>query len=387
MDSMDLKGIAWVGHIYQKFEAMCLEIEEAMCQETAKYVENQVQTVGAGMKRFCSDVMQDMIPPSSKDLSKVDSADLILNPYLEFEIHKKPISNIKENAINIKPVCVKGISEDKKSNSSNDDWVDWSAASFNWEINDKDEENCDLLSMKALNKTPVTTVSTKSSVKVVNRSRCISSSNILRAKRTDTCDRSRLVSQEVSQATSNKLSSQSADGDGSHTDSCENSSGHMSLSQIALDIGANTQCGQSAGDEVLKPQPHPGILAADCDPDLEKEAKIDASIQIMEPFSHEFETNFEETCVLVDGNDCRPDDHNEEIRRSYKKKIQNAFSLKKKSARKQEYKQLAGQYSIANAESNKKCDEAISLACSQPKNIKANKLATHDSLESEWEIL
>ncbi|KAL8197709.1 hypothetical protein R6Q57_024243 [Mikania cordata] len=372
MDSMDLKGIAWVGHIYQKFEAMCLEIEEAMCQETAKYVENQVQTVGAGMKRFCSDVMQDMIPPSSKDLSKVASADLILNPYLEFEIHKKPISNIKENAINIKPVCVKGISEDKKSNSSNDDWVDWSAASFNWEINDKDEENCDILSMKALNKTPVTTVSTKSSVKVVNRSRCISSSNILRAERTDTCDRSQLVSQEVSQATSNKLSSQSSDGDGSHTGKFVN----FWLPTIAHLPVCNFNM----------PQNFIGRLA-DCNPDLGKEAKNDVSIQSMEPFSHEFETNFEETCVLVDGNDCRPDDYNEEIRRSYKKKIQKAFSLKKKSARKQEYKQLAGQYSIANAESNNKCDEVISLACSQPKNIKANKLATHDSLESEWEIL
>lgn len=32
MDSMDVKGIAWVGNIYQKFEAMCLEVEEAMCQ-------------------------------------------------------------------------------------------------------------------------------------------------------------------------------------------------------------------------------------------------------------------------------------------------------------------------------------------------------------------
>lgn len=29
---MDSKGITWVGNVYQKFEAMCLELEEAVCQ-------------------------------------------------------------------------------------------------------------------------------------------------------------------------------------------------------------------------------------------------------------------------------------------------------------------------------------------------------------------
>ncbi|KAI3818819.1 hypothetical protein L1987_12640 [Smallanthus sonchifolius] len=361
MDSMDLKGIAWVGHIYQRFEAMCLEVEEAMSQETAKYVENQVQTVGAGMKRFCSDVMQDLLPPSSKDLSRVASADLLLNPYLEFGIHKKPISNIKEDVININPDGFKGISENK-SNSSNDVWEDWS---FNWEISDKDEENCES------NKTPVTTVFAKSSAKVVKRSRYISSSNILRAERTGTCEKSGLVSQVGSQSTSNTSSSQSIDGDVSHTDSCENSSRHLSLTQMGSNASANTRCDPSVGDDV--PGPHTES-SADRDPDLVEETKNDASVQTMEPIGHEVESGFEETCVLVDGNDYRSDNHKEEIRRSYKKKIQNAFSLKKKSARKQEYKQLVAQYNIANAETNINHDNVTPLA-------------THDSLDSEWELL
>lgn len=176
-------------------------------QETAKFVENQVQTVGASMKRFCSDVMQDMLPPSSKDLSRVASADLSFNPYLEFGIHKKPISSVKEDAVD--PVRVKGISE-KKSNSSNDVWEDWSAASFNWEISDTDEANCDRIDVKASNEAtvcksrgqqegqicnitadtsfvsppPGTTVFNKSSEMVGKRSSCISSSNIIRAERT-----------------------------------------------------------------------------------------------------------------------------------------------------------------------------------------------------------
>ncbi|EOA27143.1 hypothetical protein CARUB_v10023243mg, partial [Capsella rubella] len=59
---MDFKGIKWVGNVYQKFEAMCLEVEEIIVQDTAKYVENQVHTVGNSVKKFCSDVVQDLLP-------------------------------------------------------------------------------------------------------------------------------------------------------------------------------------------------------------------------------------------------------------------------------------------------------------------------------------
>lgn len=61
--------------------------------------------------------------------------------------------------------------------------------------------------------------------------------------------------------------------------------------------------------------------------------------------------------------------------------------MKKKSARKQEYKQLAIQYSSVNAEANIEGEEAIPLAITPSKNIKAKKLATLDSLDSEWELL
>ncbi|CAN1229910.1 hypothetical protein LINPERPRIM_LOCUS3200 [Linum perenne] len=63
---MDLKGINWVGDFYQKFEDMCLEVEETMYEDTVKYVENQAQTVGASMKKFYTDVLQDLLPPDSE---------------------------------------------------------------------------------------------------------------------------------------------------------------------------------------------------------------------------------------------------------------------------------------------------------------------------------
>ncbi|XVF87348.1 hypothetical protein PTKIN_Ptkin18bG0113000 [Pterospermum kingtungense] len=62
------KGIAWVGDIYQKFEAMCLEVDDMVCQETLKYVGNQLHTVGANVQQFCSELMQEVIPSSPTKL-------------------------------------------------------------------------------------------------------------------------------------------------------------------------------------------------------------------------------------------------------------------------------------------------------------------------------
>ncbi|CAN4102942.1 unnamed protein product [Withania somnifera] len=54
---------SWVGNIYHKFEAVCQEVDEFVTKDTVKYVENQVQTVGANMKKLYSGVMQDFLIP------------------------------------------------------------------------------------------------------------------------------------------------------------------------------------------------------------------------------------------------------------------------------------------------------------------------------------
>lgn len=63
MDLKKLKGMNWVGNIYQKFEAICQEVDDIVNQDTIKYVETHVQTVGKSVKKLCSDVVQDLIPP------------------------------------------------------------------------------------------------------------------------------------------------------------------------------------------------------------------------------------------------------------------------------------------------------------------------------------
>ncbi|KAL8506489.1 hypothetical protein ACS0TY_017397 [Phlomoides rotata] len=91
---MEFKGIAWAGNIYQKFEAMCLEVEEAMYEDTVKYVENQVQKVGFSVKKFCSAVTEDLLPPSCVYPVNLSSCDLSLNSYGDIDVIKKPIPSI-----------------------------------------------------------------------------------------------------------------------------------------------------------------------------------------------------------------------------------------------------------------------------------------------------
>lgn len=88
---MDFKGITWAGNIYEKFEAMCLEVEEVMYEDTVKYVENQVQKVGVSVKKFYAEVMEDLLPPSCVGPVKVAAtADMPLELYTQTDINKKP---------------------------------------------------------------------------------------------------------------------------------------------------------------------------------------------------------------------------------------------------------------------------------------------------------
>ncbi|KAH9616674.1 hypothetical protein KSS87_002210 [Heliosperma pusillum] len=67
MTTMDLKSVSWVGHMRQRFEALCEEVDETIYEDTVKYVEDHIRTVGETVKNFCSEVMQDLRASSSVD--------------------------------------------------------------------------------------------------------------------------------------------------------------------------------------------------------------------------------------------------------------------------------------------------------------------------------
>ncbi|MBA0748021.1 hypothetical protein Gogos_004877 [Gossypium gossypioides] len=78
MDSK-FKGIVWVGNIYQRFEALCLEMDDMVCKETFQYVEDQLQTVGANVRQFCTELMQEVLPSSPTNSKEELNLSLLQN--------------------------------------------------------------------------------------------------------------------------------------------------------------------------------------------------------------------------------------------------------------------------------------------------------------------
>ncbi|XP_022724742.1 uncharacterized protein LOC111281286 isoform X2 [Durio zibethinus] len=69
MDSKS-KGIAWVGNIYKKFESMCMEVDDMVCQ---------LQTVGANVKQLCTELVQEVLPSSPTNSVEEINLSLVQN--------------------------------------------------------------------------------------------------------------------------------------------------------------------------------------------------------------------------------------------------------------------------------------------------------------------
>ncbi|KAL3635358.1 hypothetical protein CASFOL_019905 [Castilleja foliolosa] len=61
---LTLKSKSWAGNIYHQFESICHDVDGFMGKDTARSVENNVQSVGTSVKRLYSDVVRDIIPLS-----------------------------------------------------------------------------------------------------------------------------------------------------------------------------------------------------------------------------------------------------------------------------------------------------------------------------------
>ncbi|CAI9303764.1 unnamed protein product [Lactuca saligna] len=96
--SMDKKHISqtWVSIMYQRFEA-------AYQEDTVKYVENHMQTVGESMKKFYNGVMQDLILPPKT------------------QTYTNSISSIKENTIDSSLIPIE--EQDTNPNFENEDKI------------------------------------------------------------------------------------------------------------------------------------------------------------------------------------------------------------------------------------------------------------------------
>ncbi|KAK7257372.1 hypothetical protein RIF29_31301 [Crotalaria pallida] len=99
MITMDVKGITWVGNLYQKFENMCLEAQDVIYQDTVDFIENQMQAVGESVKKLSAEVMRDLLLPPSCDLDDKVASELRADQCPDAGFDKKPNQGFKERPL------------------------------------------------------------------------------------------------------------------------------------------------------------------------------------------------------------------------------------------------------------------------------------------------
>jgi hypothetical protein len=322
MSAMDLKGIAWVGNIYNKFEAMCLEVEETMYQDTAKYVESQVQTVGASVKRFYSDVMQDLLPPSCTDPEKVGDTDYSLNACADIETHKKSMSFIRKDNSIVDDLSTEGCKKDSenlnrfqenKSYRRSNAGIKRISKRDNYSLSDKSTSKNLKIDNRSVARDEITVSNSKEEEKKCN---AITEANApLKDYRYDL----------------NPLEDSGENKETRLTDVNSNET----CTNRELVSQSETNSDHSGDEEVIIS--HSDLVEDD-----------NAKEPILKETKEE-KSKLEETCVLVDGERLSFISQTQAKNQSYKKKFRKAFLLKLGSGRKQEYEQLTAQYREAAA--------------------------------------
>ncbi|KAJ0052517.1 hypothetical protein Pint_02399 [Pistacia integerrima] len=433
MVTMDLKGITWVGHVYQKFEAMCLEVEEVMYQDTVKYVENQVQTVGASVKKFYSDVVQDLLPPSSMDLVKgAASSDLPAEQYTDIGIYKKPKVSMKEEAVMVDH----GQSDDSHATYDLDKAASHVPSFHGFDIEDTSFQPYSGNTAKgscsgSYPKQYGNRIRCKSrlGVKKISKEENFSLREMFGAVTHTEKDHSRaLLFSELSDKNQNTLcdqrdisptpvtvevngcnctekisdefenASKGTSGvvtDGQGCNEIEIAGAHSSCNDVLAEIngicnnnGVVSLVGSSVNRDV-QPIEFPDEIILVCNPGLADDSTpdtIESNIPVPQDLGIIQQVDNiqdEENCVLVNGDGLHFVPDKEIKHRPYKKKIRDAISSRMRSGRKQEYEQLATWYG-ESVNSNQEC-AGSSMQTNLMGDMKRS--PPQNPSESDWELL
>ncbi|GLT30217.1 hypothetical protein SLA2020_050310 [Shorea laevis] len=425
---MDLKGITWVGNVYQKFEAMCLEVEEVMYQDTVKYVENQVQTVGASVKKFYSevmhDVMYDFLPPCSMDPVKAVSAS-DLPTEKDAGKYKKARIGLKEDTFKVDSKqqtqysdVTADVTEDTSHDSSFpglhsvDNSYESSPARFvkgyylssvkrrNRSVHNKSNQECLLMSAISPETTYLKEELCRSSFQENTKANCGASHHQIPATST-------AVSAEADGSTFIEGSRHEIE---NASESIPGTSNYdlplvESIGKRELDTRCSSYCGVSAepnGADGLSNDTMVSLPESSIDGDMNCNKPCDEVVltshpgelkdwtintmesttvpqQGIESIQQLNKIDVEESCIMVSGSELHfvP---KEGKRRLYKKKIRDAISSRMRSSRKKEYEQLAMLHGN-DAESEK--GSLMPTLSRNDAGISPN----NDLLESEWELL
>ncbi|XP_058095660.1 uncharacterized protein LOC131241047 isoform X2 [Magnolia sinica] len=400
MFEMDLtsKGINWVGNIYQKFEAICQdvyqEVDGIMIQEKAKYVESQVQTSCENVRKFCAEVVQDLLLPPASSV-KVPVSDLSLIYDIDVGMYKKTKEGFEECPVNEKTMLH---TESEVVVFSGKDSSSVPFLAEPQEVNHRDE--CGALTEKSvLIPIDVITQNYPKNVECMH----INASEVV----ADIADLSSvhpsasvvLITSHGNEVVENRpvplghVMSTDVIGTGKSlkTSSLVESSGkgHEKLQKTRSMVepsgnGHDQQSEPAVLDTVLA-SPETG---RSIDFDWEEASK---TTDALEP-STESEEEFEDVKFEDDSVDAEVKDGAHSISRqnskkgSYKKKLRDAFSSKLRFAKKRDYdRQMATWTGEFNTGIKQK--GLISTSSTVIVDLDPKKSGTHDSYESEWELL
>ncbi|KAJ7948419.1 Structural maintenance of chromosomes protein like [Quillaja saponaria] len=412
MITMDVKGITWVGNIYQKFEAVCLEVEEMMYEDAVKYVESQVQTVGKSVKKLYSDVMEDLLPPTSLDSEKIMAAELPTEHNSDLGVCKKSYGSLKEKPVNIynkqftkdsnvfvdvnkdasqvksfngfrnadvltRPSSDNSVKEDRFTSYSRQCGDGNMHIKSKFGINENQEkiENPPIKTFGEISSTERDICRGSSFCEVldenhevpshhdsveVTRLDCVADSS---NKIENACEHIPDVSTDHS--SSDKVKS----ADKIEKDKSPSSSGGLPGELNGISMNEEAVCNRFSDNMVILSHADGWDLDA-----IQTDTAIEPGHETVEQVD---KVKLEETCVMVNGDDLPIDPQTGSVRRPYKKKIRQAFSSRMKSGRKQEYEQLAVWYGNS-AKPNVDCADNL---------VPASALVDPKNCESEWELL
>ncbi|XP_019458686.1 PREDICTED: uncharacterized protein LOC109358724 isoform X3 [Lupinus angustifolius] len=340
--AMDVKGITWVGNIYQKFENMCLEeVEDKMFEDAVKYVENQMQSVGESVKKIYSDVMHDLLPPSSCDLDEKITSELPIDQYTDDGFCKKEFQG-SEN-ITVKD-DTKQTSEDSRINRDNDITLVASC-------------DTDALFDESQKDTKVPASIVVSEITLLETGACRTSQSCEHSN--DNQNPAVTVSKpDFAEVT--RLASVAA--------SDEDIPNVMVLVKLT-EAKEMDKCYSSCA--LFGDLDETWILDA---------AKTDTALD--HGHKQDNEQKLEETCVMVTRDELRLFPKTAASLKTNKKNTRQSFSLSKKSSRKQEYKELAILHGN-NAKGKGDCMENLCPTLMKDQET----LLLPDISEAEWELL
>lgn len=427
---MDFKGVTWVGNVYQKFEAMCLEVEEIIVQDTVKYVENQVQTVGASVKKFYADVVQDLRPPLSVDPIKVAAGpELPEEQYVSFCAFKGE----KQGASEEVKVDNEKLSEDSKSVTHKYShapnyhglYVGDNTFQLSSQIPDLYSRQYSHGIIRRKSNLGIKRISRKDTLvpSVTSEAVCCTEKDFSTTQATscslsETCNlkskTSAPVSVEVSRcnpieetsneienasecspAASNEISSPDMRPSGNSIGDKQLEtgyfcSGRLSTEPNAVDLCINDGVVSEAGSSVDMDVQHDilpdkVVLVSYPDAWTRDSIKINTAVeQGSENIQQHSKKQLEESCVVVSKDDIHHFPSKEGKRRPYKKKVHDALSLRMRLGRKKEYEELAVQWHGDIATSHEECrgNSSASLVM-----VNTRRSPPQDTCDSEWEFL